>query len=304
MSPASLVPASSLRSVLTLVTAAACLVMGMVAISWVIRLASIQWLAASLATAAMGGLTVWLATRSPLSPGASIGRTVGWALLLGLANVPASFMAACLVEDIELQMFVLALMATFIGAPFGLGLGLLFGVVLSVPVAAFMRAWQRPSPDASDASLTVSGLWLALVAGLVVMLDWPRIDPELDLWSAHAGDPLRSLVLRTAAWVLGGTGMALAAAAGLRRAARRRFIARVCQGLVPAWKIAEAPPAPDRSALGDLPRLGGTLADCEHLLLRCEHTGDGAYRRAASEWSVAWVPRTWLSRSVVTPPRA
>jgi hypothetical protein len=290
-----------LRSVLTLVTAAACLVMGMVAISWVIRLSSIQWLAASLATAAMGGLTVWLATRSPLSPGASIGRTVGWALLLGLANVPASFMAACLVKDIELQTFVFALMATFIGAPFGLGLGLLFGVLLSVPVAAFMRAWQRPSPDASDASLTVLGLWLALVAGLVVMLDWPRIDPELDLWSAHDADPLRSLVLRTTAWVLGGMGMALAAAASLRRAARRRFITRVARGLVPSWRLAEAPPTPDCAALGHLPCLGGTLAECEHLLLRCERTGEGAYRRAATEWPVAWVPLTWLASAPVTP---
>jgi hypothetical protein len=303
MSPASLVPASSLRSVLMLVTAAACLVMGMVAISWVIRLPSIQWLAASLATAIMGGLTVWLATRSLVPPGATVGRTVGWALLLGLANVPVSFLAASLVERFELQTLVLAMMATFVGAPFGLALGLLFGVLLCVPVAAFMRAWQQPSPDASDASLAVSGLWLALVASFVVMLDWPSIAPGVDPWSARNHDPLRVWMLLTTAWVLAGMGMALAAAAAVRRATRRRFITRVARGLHPAWRLADAPLAHERAGLGHLPCLGSTLAACEHLLLRCECPGDGAYRRAATEWPVAWVPHAWLGSAPVTAPR-
>lgn len=288
-----------------LVTAAACLLMGMVTISWVIRLPSAQWLAASLATALMGGLTVRLATHGSVPVRASIGRTVGWAVLLGLLNVPVSFLAASLVEGFELQTVTLAVMATFVGAPFGLVLGLLFGVLLSVPVAAFMRAWDRPSPDASDASLAVSGLWLAVVAGVVVLLDWPTIDPELDLWTAHDRDPLRAWLLHSTAWVLGGLGMTLAAAASLRRAVRRRFVTRVARGLVPGWRITEAPPAhePDRAALAHLPCLGGTTADGDHLLLRCECPGDGAYRRAASEWPVAWVPRSWLRRASVTAPR-
>lgn len=117
MPPEPLVPSSSLRPLLTLVTAVAFLVMGMVAIAWVVRLESAQWLAASLATAAMGAATVRLATASPLPPGASVGRTVGWSLVLGLANVPVSFLAASLVAEPNFFVIPLAAFATVLPIP-------------------------------------------------------------------------------------------------------------------------------------------------------------------------------------------
>jgi hypothetical protein len=123
------------------------------------------------------------------------------------------------------------------------------------------------------------------------MLAGPMLDPEFPLWSGHV-DPRRSWVPYATAWVLGGLGLTLAAAAGLRRAARRRFVARVGLGLLPRWRLVEAPP--ERAALMHLPCLGETAVDCDHLLLRCECPGVGTYRRAATEWPAAWVPRTWL----------
>lgn len=301
MPPDALVPTSSLRALLTLVVVAAFLVMGMVAISWVVRLDTPQWLAASMATAAMGGLTVRLATQSPLRAGASVGCTVGWALLMGLVNVPVSFIAASVVEQIDFHIVPLVAFATVIGAPFGLMLGLLFGLALCVPVAALMRAWQHPSPDANDLAVVVSGLWLALAAGFAAMLASPTIDPEFPLWSGEAS-PQRAWLPLGAAWVLGGLGLPLAAAAARRRAARRRFVARVARGRVPAWRVVEAPP--ERATLEALPCLGATARECEHLLVRREHTGEGAYRRTATEWPVAWVPRAWVRGELpLTAPR-
>jgi hypothetical protein len=274
--------------------------MGMVAISWVVRLEGAQWLAASLATAAMGAVTVRLSTASPLPPGASVGRTVGLSLVLGLANVPVSFLAASLVADPDFFVIPLAAFAAVFGAPFGLVLGLLFGLALSTPVVALMRAWQQPSPEANDDAVMVQGLWLAAMAGLSAMLASPLLAPEFPLWSGPLA-PWRSSVPHAIAWLLGGLGMMLAAAAWLRRTTRRRFVARVAAGRVPAWRVAEA--SEGRSELAHLPCMGATVMDCDHLLLRCEATGEHAYRRAASEWPMAWVPRTWMP-STVTAPRA
>lgn len=291
MPPEPLVPSSSLRPLLTLVTAVAFLVMGMVAIAWVVRLESAQWLAASLATAAMGAATVRLATASPLPPGASVGRTVGWSLVLGLANVPVSFLAASLVAEPNFFVIPLAAFATVFGAPFGLVLGLLFGLALSTPVVAFMRAWQQPSPEANDDAVVVYGLWLAVVAGLSALLASPMLEPAFPLWSGPLA-PWRSSVPHAIAWILGGLGLTLAAAAWLRRMARRRFVARVRRGRVPAWRVATAPE--ERSELERLPCMGATMIDCDHVLVRCEATGESAYRRAATEWPTAWVPRPWI----------
>jgi len=290
--PDSLVPTSSLRSLLTLVVVAAFLVMGMVAISWVVRLDTAQWLAASLATAMMGGLTARLSTNSAVPPVTSVGRTVGWALLCGLLNVPVSFIAANVVAEINVHVIPMVAFATVIGAPFGLVLGLLFGLALSMPVAALMRAWQQPSPDGNDRAVMVCGLWLAMAAGFAAMLVSPRVEPEFPLWSGNV-HPQRDWAPYAIAWILGGLGMTLAAAAWLHRVGRRRFVARVIVGRVPGWRVAAAPP--ERDMLQRLPCLGETLADCDHLLLRCECPGEGAYRRAATEWPVALVPRAWMA---------
>jgi hypothetical protein len=265
--------------------------MGMVAISWVTRLESAQWLAAALATAAMGAITVRLSTASPLPPGASVGRTVGLSLVFGLVNVPVSFLAASVVAEPDFFVIPMAAFAAVFGAPFGLMLGLLFGLALSTPVVALMRAWQQPSPEANDEAVVVYGLWLAVMAVLSALLASPMLEPEFPLWSGPLA-PWRSSVPHAIAWILGALGMTLAAAAWLRRMARRRFLMRVRSGRVPAWRVAE--PTTERNELAHLPCLGATLADCDHLLLRHEHTGDAAYRRAAAEWPMAWVPRRWL----------
>lgn len=285
--------ASSLRPLLTLVVVAAFLVMGMVAISWVVRLASAQWLAASLATAAMGGLAVRLSTCCAMPPRASLLRTVGWSVLLGLANVPVSFVAASLVDHFDVHIIPLTIVAGMMGAPFGLMLGLLFGLALSVPVAALMRAWLRPSPESNDDAALVFGGWLALVSAVTAALaaSTGTLEPGFELWTREL-EPWRAVVPHAVAWILGGLGLTLAAAAWLRRATRRRFIARVARGEAAAWRVVEAPV--ERAALGPLPCLGETASDCTHLLVRCEHPGEGAYRRAASEWPVAWVPRSWV----------
>lgn len=297
MSPDPLVPRSSLRHVLSLLIAGAGLVMGMVAIPWIVRLEGAQWLAASLATAGMCGLTVQLATRNPARSGGGLSRTVPWAVLMGLANVPVSFLAASAALGPDPHMIPMAGLASIVGAPFGLGLGLLFGLVLSVPVGAFVRAWQRPSPHATDFMLVVGGAWLAIAVGLASILETPTIRPEATLLSGGT-DPSQSAVLHLFAWVLGTLGLGLAIAAGLRQAARRRFVARVARGLVPEWRLAEAPP--QRAHLEHLPCLGEIVDECEHLLMRCESSGDGAYRRATTEWPVAWVPPTWVSRALLT----
>jgi hypothetical protein len=291
MPPAPLVPTSSLRTLLTVVTMAAFLLMGMVAISWVTRLESAQWLAAALATAAMGGVTVRLSTASPLPPGASVGRTVGLSLVFGLANVPVSFLAASVVAEPDFFVIPMAAFAAVFGAPFGLMLGLLFGLALSTPVVALMRAWQQPSPEANDEAVVIHGLWLATMAVLSALLASPMLEPEFPLWTGPLA-PWRSSVPHAIAWILGALGMTLAAAAWLRRMARRRFVARVAAGRVPAWRVAEVPEG--RSELAHLPCMGESIIECDHLLLRHEHTGDDAYRRAAAEWPMAWVPRRWL----------
>ena len=293
MPPAPLVPLSSLRPLLVAVVAAAFFVMGMVAISWVVRLTTAQWLAASLATAAMGGVTARVVTRSAIAPAASVGRTVGWAILLGLADVPVSFVAASLVDRSDLYVIPGAALALIIGAPFGLTLGLAFGLALSIPVAALMRAWQRPSPDASDVAVSVIGLWLALAVGVAALLVSPGYGSGFPLWPGQV-DPQRCWIPHGSAWILGGLGTCLAAVASVRRGARRGFVARVTAGRVPAWRVAAA--SSEHGPLEPLPCLGGTAADCDHLLLRCESPGQSAYRRAETEWPVAWVPRAWLGR--------
>lgn len=296
MPPAPLVPTSSLRSLLTVVVVAAFLVMGMVAISWIVRLDTAQWLAASLATAAMGGLAVRLSTGSAVPAGASLGRTVGWSVLLGLANVPVSFVAASMVDHVDIHVVPLAALATIFGAPFGLGLGLLFGLALSVPVAVLMQAWEQPSPDATDGAVMVFGLWLALATGLAASLASPVLDPEFPLWSGEL-DPRRTWAPHVTAWLLGGLGMTLAATAWLRRTMRRRFIRRVALDRVPGWRLIEtrSETPSERDALAPLPCLGETVIECDHLLVRCECPGEGAYRRAATEWPVARVPHAWLT---------
>lgn len=293
MVPDPLVPTSSLRPLLTLVVAAAFLVMGMVAISWIVRLAIAQWIAASLATAAMGGLAVRLTTCSAMPPKASLGRTVGWSILLGLANVPVSFVAASLVDHFDVHIIPLTIVAGMMGAPFGLTLGLAFGLALSVPVAALMRAWLRPSPEGNDDAVLVFGVWLALVSGVTAVLATSTLtlDPGFELGPREL-EPWRAFMPHAIAWILGGLGLTLAAAAWLRRLARRRFVMRVTRGETAAWRVVEAPL--DRGVIAHLPCLGEAASDCDHLLVRCEQPGEGAYRRAPSEWPVAWVPRSWL----------
>ena len=298
MPPAPLVPPSSLRPLLTLVVVAAFLVMGMVAISWVVRLESGQWLAASLATAGMGGVAVRLSTCTAMPPRTSLPRTVGWSVVLGLANVPVPFLAAGLVNDVDVHIIPLTIVAGMIGAPFGLSLGLLFGLALSVPVAALMRAWLRPSPQSCDDAVMVFGAWLAVVCGVTALLAVRTLtlEPGFELWSRDV-EPWRASVPQATAWILGSLGLTLAAAAWLRRLARRRFVLRVALGRVPAWRVAEAPR--EQATLAHLPCLGGVLPDCDHLLVRCECPGESAYRRAATEWPVAWVPRSWMARPCI-----
>lgn len=294
MVPDPLVPTSSLRPLLTLVVAAAFLVMGMVAISWVVHLAAAQWLAASLATAAMGGLAVRLSTCSAMPPMDSLPRTVGWSVLLGLVNVPVSFLAASLVERFDVYIIPFTIVVGMIGAPFGLTLGLAFGLALSVPVAALMRAWLRPSPTGNDDAVLVFGMWLVLVSGVAALLATSplTLGPSFELWVREL-EPWRAFMPHAIAWIVGGLGLTLAAAAWQRRLARRRFVVRVARNETAEWRVIEA--TRDHAALAHLPCLGETAIDCDHLLVRCESPGEGAYRRAASEWPVAWVPRSWLA---------
>ncbi|MCX4247736.1 hypothetical protein [Paraliomyxa miuraensis] len=302
MSPQPLLPASSLRTALVWVVAAASLVMGMAAIPTIVRLDPAPWLAASLATAAMCGLTVRLAARSLVEPGTAVGRTVGWALLLGVANGPVAFMAACVAERGSLDSLAFLPLVAVVGSPFGLGFGLLFGLALSIPVATFMRAWQRPSPDATDTTLAALGVWLALASAGTVLVLAMRLHPSIPHgpWGAGGDEPWHGTALLSTAWGMGLLGAGLAVVAGLRRASRHRFVARVALGLVPSWRLVAAPvDATERADLQRLPCLGETPLECDHVLVRCEEAGDGAYRRAATQWPVAWVPRTWLGARII-----
>lgn len=297
---APLVPASSLRALATGAIVAAFFLLGTVAIGWVVRLEAAQWLAASVMTAAMGGLLARLCTSEPTSPGASLGRTLGWSLVLGIANVPAAFLAAgaCGLEALHPRMVPMAALATMIGAPYGLVLGFSFGLLASVPIAAVMRAWQRPSHEATDHAAAILGLWLAGVAVLAGALLDPRPEPLVALWDGDV-EPGLAWIVQGLALLAAGLGIVLAAAAAHSSAARRRFVARVATGRMPGWGVAAAPL--DRAALEPLPRLGATSDGCDALLVRCEHAGRGAYRGIAIERPMAWVPGGWLP---LTGPRA
>lgn len=297
MPPAPLIAPSAHRPLVLHAATAAGLLMAMAALAHLIGVRTAPWLAASIATALMVRLTVAMVTRAGLSPDRRIGPTLGWSMAMGVANTPVAFVAASIVTNAEPSMIPMAFVATVMGAHLGLGLGLMFGLLLCVPVAMLMRTRRHPSADASDTLLLGVGVWLAAVALLSGLIGPPVVDPLFPM--GKYGVPFRSPVLPMLVSISTGLGSLLALAAGWRRAARRRWVAAVARGELDRWRITEAPAL--RQGLDALPGLGGSPPDCDHLLCRSEDPGQGAYRRAETGWPVAWVPRSWIPTEL-TPP--
>ncbi len=213
-----LLPVAIVRRTLPLVGGAAGLLFGMVALPFVLRLPTEQWLAAAVATAVMCGWSVARAMARPERAG--LQRTLLVAVGFGLLNTPVAFLAASVAGGDVVHAIPMAAVAAVVGAPFGAALGLTFGLAVSVPVQRFVEALREPAPDGLDRCVVVAGLWLALAAALLV-----AVDPTTGWrhgWAALAPgtEPVQVRVTQGLAAVLAAMGIAAAIAAARRRAAR------------------------------------------------------------------------------------
>jgi len=292
MPPAPLVALSALRSFILNAACVAGLVMGMGSLPAVVRLEVSAWLAASIATALMVRWTAALATRTFIHASESLGRTVGWGAALGLLNVPVSFLAAAAITPDQPQSMLLVPLATVMGAPYGIALGLAFGFVLSIPVGAMMATSQHPSAAASDRTVFIVGLWIAALA-IASAFVAPHTHSNFSLWgNPNPYPPIRLLGFLGIGIAVGG--LALATLAAHRWLTRRRFVIEVAHGRRPGWILVQGPAPTER--FDTLPTLGGTRAACSHILHRCDMVGGHTtYRATTTSWPVAWVPTVWLS---------
>lgn len=210
-----LLPFAIVRRLLPLVGGAAGLLFGMVALPWMLRLSTGQWLAAALATAVMCASAVARAMGRPERAG--LLRTLLVAVGFGLLNAPVAFLATSVAGGEIVNAIPMAATAAVVGAPFGAALGLGFGLAVSEPVRRFVVVLRAPTPDGLDRCVAVAGLWLALAAALLVAVDpregwrhgWAALSPGIE--------PLQVLVTQGLAVALGVSGLALAMAAVRRR---------------------------------------------------------------------------------------
>jgi hypothetical protein len=214
-----LFPVAIVRRLLPLVGGAAGLLFGMVALPCVLRLSTGPWFAAAFATAVM---CAWAVERAmSRTERAGLVRTLLFAVGFGLLNVPFAYLAASMVGSDVARAIPLTAVATVVGAPFGAALGLAFGLAVSIPVDHVVVVLREPTPDGLDRCVVVAGLWLALVAALLVAVDpmgeWRHGLPTL----APGIKPVQVQAIRALAAVLAAMGLALAIAAARRRSARK-----------------------------------------------------------------------------------
>ncbi len=155
--------------------------------------------------------------------------------------------------------------------------GIVTGLAYLLVSPALVMAWslgKRPERDAGDTMLLWGGVWSAAVHLIYVACVWNRFELP-------------------AAWVAG-TGLVASCvaigAAYTRAENRRRFVALVCEGRVPGYRVR---PQASLSELRELPALFQINHAPTAVLERMTVSIDGtAYRRGLIASPVALVPTT------------
>lgn len=157
----------------------------------------------------------------------SVSKAVLWSIAGGiLAGVLNAGISCGVVHFIHHRdpdgAFANLLAGLFFGGFYGGPLGILFGLAHSIVIASASRAHHTPSHDGPDRTLLTAGLWLTLAGlGLRALIDAAPtpVPPEL----------------------LIALGVPSAALAIARIQARKRWLAKITRGLIPAFRIEELP---------------------------------------------------------------
>lgn len=278
-----------LRVRLQAVVAALFVPLAMVTFPRLVDLHLAGWLAAVAVTASLGWSLAVVAIAPPISRALAIFRVVVLGAAFGVLDVPVAFVAAQLATKFDLRAVLAIPIVTLLGSPFGLVLGLLYGLVAVVPVVLWHGVRLRPSAESGERALAVAAMWLVMIAiGAAVLGDSRH---ALLGTGASRVDPWRGLVIAVTACSLAAAGAAIATVSVAKAISRRRFIARVVRSDEPMWAIIEPPLGVD---LHGLPCLGAARERCDHVLARCERSGEGVYRGCEAQSPMAWVPRRWL----------
>ena len=226
---------------------------------------------AARAVAAITALLSLLLARRALRT-ESVTKAVLWSIaggvLAGVVNTGVACGAVQVIQHGDLAAAVISLLAGlffggFVGGPLGLAFGLAYAFVL----ASASRAELDPSHDGPDRVLLTAGIWLTLAGvGLSAIAD-----------DSPAPVPPMALVA---------LGAPAAAVAIVRLQARRRWLAKVTRGLLPAYRVEE--PADD----GEIPRhllpvVRLVPSKRQGILLYSFRDGASPYRDPASSVPVA-----------------
>lgn len=288
MPPRPLFAVSSLRRLIVNATTATGLLLALACLPWLVRMSLGPLLAAAVGTTLMVRWAVSRATREPVDPRHAPARMVANAALFGVLNTAVAFSFAAMVETGNLLTLAMSFFVLAIGFPAAFAFGIVFGLLLTIPVTTLMTALRKPSPSASDATALVTGLWMALVALLTIIIE-PMGKPIYGVIMGPPSVAYLPLQLGVVA-VVGTAGLALAGLAGQRWWSRIRFVQRADAGLIDGYSVADRTDD-DRSAA--LPCLGDADAQCTMVLMRHAEPGQAGYR-GESSWPVARVPDSWL----------
>lgn len=219
------------------------------------------------------------AALSARSASGAFGRAIGLAAILGVAStmVPAAILTSWRSGE-----FVAA--AVF-GVLFGAPTGLLYGLPLATLAACAWKHVQAPSRESSDRAARFASLWLVAISALALlatsMLDVPTPDYGTD---AMVVPPQGPTFVAAGALL---TSLAVLVWSTLRLRKRTTWIARVRDGLEPAFRLR---PMDARDGIHTLPRLGHGTTVVEWLADEDTKVATGhAYRTAASGVAVAVV---------------
>jgi hypothetical protein len=187
------------------------------------------------------------------------------------------------------------LVGGFVGGP----IGLTYGVAFAVVIGSAVRACLSPSHDGPDRVLATSGVWLAL-SGVVISYFISVLEDEI-------GREVQTKIPPSLLIVMG----ALAAGAALiRLALRKKWLARVKEGRVPAFRI-DMPPEDEaiEARRGLLPIVRPKRPNPEGILYFLGGIQGSPYRETLLDTPVALVevptrPRATSSRAAQDPDHA
>ena len=226
---------------------------------------------AAQAVAAITALLSLLLARRALRSD-SVTKAVLWSvsggILAGVLNAGISCAVVELVNHGDPARAVGNLLAgLFFGGFFGGPLGLAFGLTFAVVIASASRAHLEPSHDGPDRVLLTAGIWLSLVGAAI------------KLFADDAPTPVPPVALLA-------IGIPAAGAAMIRLTLRKRWLSRVARGLLPEYRIEEAPDE-DNIPRHLLPVIRSKPSKFKGILLYCFRDGASPYRDPASSVPVA-----------------